>query len=32
LNAVSALPERYPLAMEKNMHERRDAAVKRQAR
>jgi aryl-alcohol dehydrogenase-like predicted oxidoreductase len=29
LNAVSALPERYPLAMEKNMHERRDAAVKR---
>jgi aryl-alcohol dehydrogenase-like predicted oxidoreductase len=28
LNAVSALPGRYPLAMEKNIHERRDGAVK----
>jgi aryl-alcohol dehydrogenase-like predicted oxidoreductase len=29
LNDVSALPERYPLSMEKNMHERRDSAVKK---
>jgi aryl-alcohol dehydrogenase-like predicted oxidoreductase len=28
LNRVSALPERYPVAMEKNMHERRNSAVK----
>ena len=28
LNAVSHLPDRYPEAMEKNMHERRDSAVK----
>ena len=28
LNTVSHLPERYPEAMEKNMHERRDSAVK----
>ena len=27
LNAVSHLPDRYPEAMEKNMHERRDSAV-----
>ena len=29
LDAVSHLPDRYPEAMEKNMHERRDSAVKR---
>jgi aryl-alcohol dehydrogenase-like predicted oxidoreductase len=29
LNDVSALSERYPLSMEKNMHERRDSAVKK---
>ncbi len=28
LNEVSHLPDRYPEAMEKNMHERRDSAVK----
>jgi aryl-alcohol dehydrogenase-like predicted oxidoreductase len=28
LNEVSYLPDRYPEAMEKNMHERRDSAVK----
>lgn len=28
LNAVSHLPERYPKAMEANMHERRNSAVK----
>ena len=28
LNTVSHLPARYPEAMEKNMHERRDSAVK----
>ncbi len=28
LNEVSYLPPRYPLAMEENMHERRNAAVK----
>jgi aryl-alcohol dehydrogenase-like predicted oxidoreductase len=28
LNRVSALPDRYPQAMERNMHERRDGAVK----
>ena len=27
LNEVSHLPDRYPEAMEKNMHERRDSAV-----
>ncbi len=27
LNEISHLPDRYPEAMEKNMHERRDAAV-----
>ena len=27
LNEVSYLPDRYPEAMEKNMHERRDSAV-----
>ena len=27
LNEVSHLPDRYPEAMEKNMHERRDNAV-----
>ena len=27
LNDVSHLPDRYPEAMEKNMHERRDSAV-----
>jgi diketogulonate reductase-like aldo/keto reductase len=27
LNDVSHLPDRYPEAMEKNMHERRDNAV-----
>ena len=29
LEEVSHLPDRYPEAMEKNMHERRDSAVKR---
>ena len=29
LDAVSHLPDRYPETMEKNMHERRDSAVKR---
>ena len=29
LDEVSHLPDRYPEAMEKNMHERRDSAVKR---
>jgi hypothetical protein len=28
LNAVSELPQRYPKAMEANMHERRNSAVK----
>jgi aryl-alcohol dehydrogenase-like predicted oxidoreductase len=28
LNTVSHLPDRYPEAMEKNMHERRDSAVR----
>jgi aryl-alcohol dehydrogenase-like predicted oxidoreductase len=28
LSAVSHLPDRYPESMEKNMHERRDSAVK----
>ena len=28
LDAVSRLPDRYPEAMERNMHERRDGAVK----
>jgi aryl-alcohol dehydrogenase-like predicted oxidoreductase len=28
LNAISHLPDRYPESMEKNMHERRDSAVK----
>ena len=27
LNEVSHLPDRYPEAMEKNMHERRDSAI-----
>ena len=31
LNAVSALPDRYPEAMEKDMHQRRDAAVRKHA-
>jgi hypothetical protein len=29
LNEVSRLPDRYPESMEKNMHERRNSAVKR---
>lgn len=28
LNSVSHLPERYPASMEKNIHERRDSAIK----
>ena len=28
LNAVSHLPDRYPEVMEKNIHERRDDAVR----
>jgi aryl-alcohol dehydrogenase-like predicted oxidoreductase len=32
LNRVSALPERYPQAMERDMHERRDRAVKMPSR
>ena len=29
LSDVSHLPDRYPEAMEKNMHERRDSAVRK---